>query len=175
MFRTSLLIGLASALAAITPARAEGAAGTRIEISVPAGTTAPDAKALVKAVMPADGQGGQRQVRVSVENQNGAQTIRLDLWGPVVADAAATLRQQFPALQGANINVSALNEQSKATSMAVAVEGDPSDPETLAALKKRLEEQLAAEGKQGTVDVSVEEGPDGKKKVEVRVKATKQQ
>jgi hypothetical protein len=165
MFRTALLVAVLAAVSA----RAQ-AAGTRIDIRIPPGAAAPDEQQILKALLPRPVEGEKRQVRVTVQNEDGAQTMRLDIWGAVAPDIQATLRQAFPALQGATIAVSALD--GPAPGVAELPDGDPSDPAAVAALKKQLEERLRAEGKDGTVDVQVDEA-DGRRKVEVRVKTTK--
>jgi hypothetical protein len=165
MLRTALLVGLLATVSA--GAQADG---TRIEIRMPPGAAAPDEQQILKALLPRPVEGEKRQLRVTVRSEDGGQTMRLDIWGAVAPDIQATLRQAFPALQTAAIAVSALEGPPPA--VAGLPDGDLSDPDTVAALKKKIEERLRAEGKDGTVEVEVDDA-DGRRNVEVRVKTTK--
>jgi hypothetical protein len=158
------LLLLSLPLLAPAAARAD-AAGQRVEIDVPAAATAPDAKAVLDVLT-----AGQKPalVRVQVVRDGGGTTIlRFDLAGVTLpADVAGTLRAAFPALQGAQIAVTALDAAS------MPPPPDTTDPWVL---KKQLEDKLAAEGKTGTVDVQVQQTPDGQKKVEVKVQAVQEE
>ncbi|MEE9386793.1 MAG: hypothetical protein V3V08_25530 [Nannocystaceae bacterium] len=115
----------------------------------------------------AEQRSGVEQVRVKVEdNGDGGGQLTLELWGPAVGTTELTplLRGQFPWLRGVTIRELGLQGRPPSGGTeAVNIEGD--DPETA---KKKIVEQLRADGVEGAIDVTLsDEG--GHRKVEVRV------
>lgn len=98
--------------------------GTRVEVRLASGTM-PDPEKVVAALITVGS--GERQVKVIRKRATGGETLTLDLWGGTVPEAEipSTLRESFPALAPAEIQVSTLplSEKPKLE----AGEGEPSD------------------------------------------------
>jgi hypothetical protein len=90
--------------------------GTRVAIRLPeASGELPDPEKVVESLMAAGG--GERQVRVTRRNTSGQQELTLDLWGDTVpqADIPQSLRDGFPVLASADIQVSTLDPKDRPT------------------------------------------------------------
>ncbi|AKJ06949.1 hypothetical protein ATI61_10588 [Archangium gephyra] len=90
--------------------------GTRVAIRLPESSgELPDPEKVVESLMAAGA--GERQVRVIRRNTSGQQELTLDLWGDTVpqADIPQSLRDGFPVLASADIQVSTLDPKDRPT------------------------------------------------------------
>ena len=159
-----LLSALLATLALPQAARAEQ--GQRLEIETLSDVQAPDAQAILHALLPDEGQ-GTREVRL-IKTPNSSK-LQLDVGGATLpSDSAAKLKAMFPQLRDATITVSTVELGAGLP----ALDKDEKDP---AKIKAAIEKQLAAQGKPGKVDVQVTEDSSGKKQVRVTVEAKKEQ
>ena len=148
-------------------------AGQRLEIGSKTPLQGSDAQAVLHALGVEDSDGnapGKRQVQVKLRSEGGGSKLVIEVAGnsQLPADSAERIRQTFPALREAQIT---LQENAAPTPPAPPDPDQLQTPEQLAAYKKKLQDQLAAEGKKGTVEVTVTDGADGKKQVRVEVHA----
>ncbi|KFA93296.1 hypothetical protein [Archangium violaceum] len=89
--------------------------GTRVAIHLSESSgELPDPEKVVESLM-AVGGGEQRQVRVTRRNTSGQQELTVDLWGSTVpqADIPQSLRDAFPVLASADIQVSTLDPKDR--------------------------------------------------------------
>lgn len=109
---------------------------------------------------------GAATVKLKHENDN-LPVLEIELWGGTLptGDIAADLKQQFPALAAANINTRALAPGEHDASLPVIAVDENLSPEEV---EQQIRDQLAAEGIDGEVNVTVKDGPDGRR-VEVGV------
>jgi phosphoribosylformylglycinamidine (FGAM) synthase PurS component len=164
------LLPCAALLAGLVAAPLPAAAGPdskpqRLEISTKEGVTAPDAKAILHVLL-GDQEGGQREVRL-LRTKTGS-TLQIDVRGATLpADSADKLRAMFPALKDAQITLGAGGGDGQPPLPPLPPLDGEKDP---AKIKAMIEKRLAAEGKTGTVNVTVVE-KDGKKEIKVSVEA----
>lgn len=88
--------------------------GTRVAIHLPESSgELPDPEKLVESLMAVGG--GERQVRVMRRNASGQQELTVDLWCSTVpqADIPQSLRDAFPVLASADIQVSTLEPKDR--------------------------------------------------------------
>jgi hypothetical protein len=88
--------------------------GTRVAIRLAESSgELPDPQKLVESLMAAGGE--QRQVRVIRRDSSGQQELTMDLWGNTVpqADIPQSLRDGFPVLGSADIQVSTLDPKDR--------------------------------------------------------------
>jgi hypothetical protein len=165
MNKPALFILSALCLSISSAARADA---QRLQITTRESTNGPDAEAIVHALLP-DLQRTSQRVQVRLLNHNGASTLSIEVSGAQLpADAAAQLKAMFPALRDAQIVLT----HGDATN-APPLPPEPAElntPEQIAAYKAKLQAQLVAEGKTGTVEVTVT-NVDGKRQVRVEVHA----
>jgi hypothetical protein len=107
--RPLLWVGLLSlGLYAEPAAAAEEEGGTQVSVKLPAGSgELPEGEKLVEALLAA---GGKHVVKATRQKSPEQDHVTLQLWGPTVpaADIPKTLRDAFPVLARADIQVSAL-------------------------------------------------------------------
>ena len=88
--------------------------GTRVAIRLAeASGELPDAEKMIESLMAAGG--GERQVRVMRRDTSGQQELTMELWGSTVpqADIPQSLRDAFPVLASADIQVSTLDPKDR--------------------------------------------------------------
>lgn len=88
--------------------------GTRVAIRLAESSgQLPDAEKMVESLMAAGG--GERQVRVMRRDSSGQQDLTMDLWGATVpqTDIPQSLRDAFPVLATADIQVSTLDPKDR--------------------------------------------------------------
>lgn len=97
------------AVAFSSAALADDASGTRVTIKAANTVQLPQADKLADAVMAVGG--GERQVMVQKKQAESDTTLQLDLWGAVTpaSEIASTLREAFPVLKDATIDVTTLD------------------------------------------------------------------
>lgn len=106
----------------------------------------------------------------------GGASLQIELWGSqIAADAVEQLRSAFPALREAQITSVPLEGTARG-SLADKLGREvfhlrAGDPASIEAAKRELQARLRALGKDGNVDVQVEEAPGGRRKVTVKVEA----
>jgi len=105
--RPLLWVGLLSTgLYALPAAAAEEEAGTQVSVKLSkASGELPDPEKVVESLLAA---GGEHQVKVTRQKGPESEDLTLKLWGPTVpaADIPQTLREAFPVLARADIQVS---------------------------------------------------------------------
>lgn len=99
---------LALSLFALAAPALAAETGSKVSIQLASGEL-PDPQAVMKSLEAVGG--GEKAVKVTRQKAPEGQSMTLELWGPFVptAEIAATLRQAFPALATADIQVSALD------------------------------------------------------------------
>ncbi len=109
--RHLLSLGLLSLALGALPAAAAEEGGTQVVVRLASGEL-PEPEKLVQSLTAA---GGKHQVEVKVRKTSEQHEATLKLWGPTVpqADIPQTLRDAFPALATADIQVSALDASEK--------------------------------------------------------------
>lgn len=107
---------------------------------------------------------------------DGSASLQVELWGSqIAADAVEQLRSAFPALREARITSVPLEGTARG-SLADKLGREvfhlrAGEPASIEAAKRELQARLRALGKDGSVDVQVEEAPGGRRKVTVKVEA----
>jgi len=177
------VLAVALGAGAQAPAQLSERVGTRIDVEMAAPVHIDPAE-LRKALAslqeePRGGFGGPavekrvREVQVRQLRTDRGPRLQIDLFGePLAADAEAKLRAALPQLRDSKVRISTI-DASVQTNLAGKLAHDflGHDPEGLSAdeLKRRVQEQLRANGETGDVDVQVND--DGaRRRVEVRVK-----
>lgn len=87
--------------------------GTRVTVKLAESSGAlPEAEKVVQSL---EAVGGEHQVRVQRRTKDGQQELSMDLWGNFVpqADIPQTLRETFPVLSSADIQVSTLEAKDR--------------------------------------------------------------
>ena len=99
---------LALSLFALAAPALAAETGSKVVIKVATGEL-PDPQAVLQSLEAVGG--GEKQVKVMRQKSPAGQELTLELWGPFVptAEVADTLRQAFPALASADIQVSTLD------------------------------------------------------------------
>lgn len=107
--RPMLCVGLLSlGLYAVPAAAADEEAGTQVSVKLAAGSgQLPEPQKLVESLL---AKGGEHTVKVTHQKTDGQSDLTLKVWGPTVpaAEIPKTLRDAFPVLAKADIQVSAL-------------------------------------------------------------------
>lgn len=146
--------------------------GRAIELALEPGALDHDAiEAFAKHIEVAT---GAESVRIEVrESGEEGTVVVVEAWGrAAITDEAlvAGLRQQFPAMKNALIAVEPVAGDGPAGKLAE-IDVDPDDdPEEV---RRRVLEQLRADGVQGDVKVHVEDDDDGRREVRVEVEDRK--
>jgi hypothetical protein len=109
--RHLLSLGLLSLALGALPAAAAEEGGTQVVVRLASGEL-PEPEKMVQSLT---ATGGKHQVEVKVRKTSEQHEATLKLWGPTVpqADIPQTLRDAFPALATADIQVSALDASEK--------------------------------------------------------------
>ena len=174
-------LAMAGALAALllvsfaAPAERELEVGRRITL-VLAGEDAPppDPKLLVPLL---EQLGKTRQIQVQLKKLPAGLTLQVELWGAQLApDAAERLRAAIPELRGAAITDEPLRGRARTRLGLIwgrRLLGLTEDPAQIAAARAWVEADLAARGEHGKVDIQVERGADGRRKVRATVESHK--
>ena len=108
-FNRSLLSVALLSLSLLALPAAAADTGTQVQVTMPSGKgELPDAEKLVQAL---EAPGGEHQVEVKARKSPEQVLLTVKLWGNTVpaADIPRTLRDAFPVLAGADIQVSALD------------------------------------------------------------------
>ncbi|HEY0132764.1 MAG TPA: hypothetical protein VGB85_01755 [Nannocystis sp.] len=143
--------------------------GLRVTISN-AGELPPETVHAIAKQIEGNGEGnGAATVRVKKED-DASPVLEIELWGGAMPDAGTVsdkLKTTFPALASATIVTATIPAGQPPPLPIVAVDDDlaPADAE------QQIRDQLAADGVDGTVNVKVEDGPEGRR-VEINVKKT---
>jgi hypothetical protein len=106
--RSLLCVGLLSLGLYAVPAAAAEEGGTQVSVKLPAASgQLPEPEKLVESLL---ATGGQHTVKVTHQKTDGQSDLTLKVWGPTVpaAEIPKTLRDAFPVLAKADIQVSAL-------------------------------------------------------------------
>jgi hypothetical protein len=173
------VLAIALGAAAQAPAQLSKQVGTRVEIEPAVSIDPAELRKAIESLHeePQGGFGGSqgrsREVLVRrIQTARGSR-LQIDLFGdPLRVDAEERLRAALPELRGAAVHISQIDasiETSVAGKLAFDLLGrDPSGIDANE-LKRRVQEQLRADGESGDVDVRIDD-EGGKRRVEVRVK-----
>lgn len=180
-----LMAGALCALLAVSfaaPAEHEVEVGRRLTL-VLKGESGPPSPQLFRPLLeqiiepPATGEQPHRsrELQVRLERKADGLTLQVELWGArLVPGAAERLRAGLPALKDAAITDEPLRGRVRTRlglDLGRRLLGLTDDPEQIAAARARLQADLAARGQEGEVDIKVETGADGQRKVRVQVEA----
>ncbi len=178
-------LAMAAALGALllgsfaAPAEHEVELGRRITLFMKGEVPPPEPKLFRPLLQQLANQRGAAPVEVQVKAQRtpARLSLQVELWGAALApDAAGRLRAGIPGLEDATITDQPLRGRARTRLLPMLgrrLLGLTDDPAELAAARAELQADLAARGQQGDVDIRVERGEDGRKRVEVEVKSTK--
>ncbi len=114
--RPLLTVGLLSlSLLALPAAAAEdagGEAGTLVSVKMPAGGELPDPQEVVESLL---AKGGKHVVKVERRKDDAQDAMSVKIWGPMVpaSEVQGTLREAFPVLASADIQVSSVPASEK--------------------------------------------------------------
>jgi hypothetical protein len=169
---TTAVLVLALSFSFAAPAVHEVEVGRRVTLTAAGEGSAPDPKVLVPLLTEL---GGTRELQVRLQRRpGGGVTLQVDLWGAhLAADAPERLRQALPALRDAAITDEPLRGHARTRLgllLGQRLLGLADDPASIAAARAALQAELGA---QGTVDLQVETGGDGRRKVKFTVEKTR--
>jgi hypothetical protein len=172
---TASVLVLVLSFSFAAPAEHEVEVGRRITLTLSGDGPPPDPRLLLPLITQL---GATREIQVRLERRSeGPATLRLDLWGGhLAADAAERLRAGVPGLENASITDEPLRGHARTRLgllLGQRLLGLSDDPASIAAAKAALQAELAERGEQGQVDIQLEKGEDGERKVKVTVERTR--
>jgi hypothetical protein len=142
--------------------------GRRIEFALDPDSATPEQIQKIAAHL--EGKLEVHDARVEVRRHEGdAMTVAIEIRGsrfPTDDAIVADLRKSFPALTNAIIDVAVTDPNEAGGSVALPEIDKDADPEEI---EKKIVDELRARGEKGEIVVDVEDGDDGKRKVEVKV------
>lgn len=170
---SALVAGLAAASQA--PVEHPVEVGHRFTITLPPGTPLPPLDALASAFQePPPNPPAPEQARVEVRARGGQEqvTLEADVWSDASPSDIESRLGALPALAGATISVTTLEgkaHETLAERLGEELFNVPMDPAAIEAARERLQAELAAQGIKAQVDVQVDDGAEGQKRVTVKV------
>jgi hypothetical protein len=175
--RLALGSALVAGLAAASQAPVEHAVevGHRFTITLPPGTPLPPLDALSSAFHePPPSTPGPEEARVEIRahGSQGQVTLEADVWSDASPSDIESRLSALPALAGATISVTTLEgkaQETLAERLGEELFNVPMDKAAIEAARERLQAELAAQGVKAQVDVQVEDGAQGQKRVTVKV------
>jgi hypothetical protein len=173
-FGSVLLVGLAAASQA--PVEGSVPVGYRFLVALPPGGELPPRDALARALRGDEvTSAGDHQVQVEMRvlrSEDQQLSIQADVWSEASPAEVESRLRALPELASATFTTTALEgqvHQTLAQLLGQELFDLPSDPATIEAARQKLQAKLSADGRDAQVDLQVDEGAPGKKRVMVKV------
>jgi hypothetical protein len=174
------VLGLLLLASFAAPAEHEVEVGQRLTLVSEAGGELPDPMAFLpllrQLVQAQAGQKVEMQVQL-LRERGGPLTTQVEMWGAQLPpDTAERLRAGIPALRGAAISREPLRGRTRTRLgllLAHRFFGLTDDPASIAAARAALQAEFAKRGEQGKVDLQLEKGEDGHRRIRATIESTK--